>query len=452
MSGENVLVELLELARRARRAASVRELEFMVVNDSHALSPFRQSALWFPSGVACLSGVVQVEANAPYAQWLAGVFEHLAAQQGSSPRPVSEADVPETLRGQWQEWLPSHALWIAGPAPGASSATSGAGFALLLARDFPWSEHETHLLAEWIDIWSHAWRALQPPQAGWLRRTALGWFRKRDTGPWWRTRRAAAGLVATAVLLCPVRLNVLAQGELVPDRPAVVRAPLDGVIDVVHVEPNQNVTKGQPLFDFDEALIRTRLEVARQGLATAEAEYRQTVQQALTNEESKTQLATLRGKIEEKRSEAVFIEEQSGRARVTAPRDGIVLFEDPSEWTGRPVTLGERVMRIASPGEVEVEAWIPVADAIPVDAGASVYLYLNASPIDPVEATLRYIAHDASQRPDGSYAYRLRARLSAPTEHRVGLKGTAKLQGQWVVFAYRMFRRPLASLRATLGW
>jgi hypothetical protein len=39
----------------------------------------------------------------------------------------------------------------------------------------------------------------------------------------------------------------------------------------------------------------------------------------------------------------------------------------------------------------------------------------------------------------------------APTEHRVGLKGTAKLQGEQVSLLYWMMRRPLATVRGALG-
>ncbi len=53
--------------------------------------------------------------------------------------------------------------------------------------------------------------------------------------------------------------------------------------------------------------------------------------------------------------------------------------------------------------------------------------------------------------PDGQYAYRVRATLEGETAHRVGLKGTAKLQGDWVPLAYWMLRRPLAALRGLAG-
>ena len=92
-----------------------------------------------------------------------------------------------------------------------------------------------------------------------------------------------------------------------------------------------------------------------------------------------------------------------------------------------------------------------MADAVRLEVGDEVNLYLSASPLSPVTATLRYMAHEAVQRPDGAYAYRVRAALSAKTAHRVGLKGTAKLQAGWVPLAYWMFRRPWATVRAYLG-
>ena len=137
---------------------------------------------------------------------------------------------------------------------------------------------------------------------------------------------------------------------------------------------------------------------------------------------------------------------------VLAPQDGVVLFDDPSEWIGRPVSVGERILRLTATTDTEVEVWLALADAIVLEPGANVNLYLNSSPLSPVAARMRYMAHDAVLRPDGGYAYRVRASLVNPTMHRVGLKGTAKLQGGWVPLVYWVLRRPLASVRSTLGY
>lgn len=449
----NPLGTLLELGRRVRHAATLHELEFMVVNDSHDLLPYRQAALWSAaSGLVCLSGVVQIEANAPYALWLNKVCRHLAiAQPGAAA--VDASDLPDELGAEWNDWLPAHALWLPFHPPHVSKTDDqeppGIAGGVLLVRDVAWAEHEMALMAEWIDTWRHGWQArLQPAAFGWLRPRVETGQPKR----WWQRWPVRIALAALLIGCIPVRLSVLAPGELVPAKPAVIRAPLEGVLATFHVQPNQLVQAGDPLFGFDEILIRSQLDVARQALATAETEYRQTLQQALLDARSKAQLASLSGKIKEKRTEVDYLSDQLARAQVTAPIDGIALMDDPSEWIGRPVSIGERIMRVAAVDDVEVEAWVPMADAIPLAEQASVSLYLNASPLQPVQAELRYLAHDASERPDGTYAYRMRARLLEATGHRVGLKGTAKLRGRWVALAYWVTRRPLASIRSTLGW
>lgn len=447
------LAALLDLSRRARLAGSPQELGFLLANDSHALTPYRQSALWLAdTGLHTLSGLVQIDANAPYALWLTQLCRHLASQPDHT-RALGADDVPPELARDWAEWWPAHALWLAMPAAAHAPGTA-AQAGLLLVRDAPWTAQEPGLLREWADIWWHSFAALRRPRLSpWQRlkhaaRAQLGW---QPTRRWWRQSVLRWGALLLAVLLFPLHLTVLAPGELVPAHPVLIRAPLDGVIDVFHVQPNQSVRKDQPLFGFDEALIQSQLDVAAQTLLTAETDYRQTSQQALSDARVKPQLALLTGKIEEKRAEMDFLREQRGRARVLAPQDGVALFDDPTEWIGRPVAVGERIMRIAAPHDVEVEAWLPLADAIALGDGASVRLYLNASPLFAVDARLRYMAHDAVQRPDGSYAYRVRAVLEGPTDNRVGLKGTAKLQGDWVPLIYWVLRRPLATLRSTLG-
>jgi hypothetical protein len=130
----------------------------------------------------------------------------------------------------------------------------------------------------------------------------------------------------------------------------------------------------------------------------------------------------------------------------------VVLFDDPSEWIGKPVVAGEKIMVVTTEGDAEIEAWLPVGDAITLPTDTSVTLYLNASPLSPVGGQLRYVGHEAIQRPDGSYAYRLRAKL-VPGEHapRVGLRGTAKVSGQYVPLVYWVLRKPLGSIRQLLG-
>jgi hypothetical protein len=110
-------------------------------------------------------------------------------------------------------------------------------------------------------------------------------------------------------------------------------------------------------------------------------------------------------------------------------------------------------MLIARDTEVELEAWLAPDDLIPLARGAPVRLYLNSDPLNAVAAQLRYIAYEAVQRPDGSFAYRVRAAMEeGGSPLRIGQRGTAKLSGESVSLGYWLLRKPLAALRATLGW
>lgn len=448
---------LLNLAKLARKSDSAREAGFLLVNETLSLAAYRQSALWLKSaGLYALSGVVQLEANVPYTQWVSAVFEYWQsewlAKQTATPNDVVDTrpcrhftalDLPESLRATWSDWWPAHACWV--------QFETGA---VVFVRDEPWQETEQTCLLEWVEIWAHEFERCDQPQFKSIVQRLKLWrthFFQNKEQVWWRRPVSLAIGFALLLLIFPVRLTVLAPAELTPLNPVVIRAPLDGVIDVFHVQPNQHVKKDQQLFGFDEVLTQSRLEVALQALATAKAEYRQTVHLAMSDARAKNQLFMLNGKIEEKTAEVDFLNAQLDRTRVLAPQDGVVLMDEPSEWIGRPITVGERILRIATPGDAEVEAWLALSDAIRLEAGSEVTLYLNASPLSAVNAKIRYIAHDAVQRPDGQYAYRVRAQLTEKTDYRVGSKGTAKLHGDWVPLSYWVFRRPLASVRAYLG-
>ena len=87
------------------------------------------------------------------------------------------------------------------------------------------------------------------------------------TVPYWEESRTVL-TVAVAVLVfgamwIPVRQSVLAPAEIVPLEPTVVRAPLDGVVERIVVQPNQDVAAGEVLLTLDPTQIRNRLDVAR---------------------------------------------------------------------------------------------------------------------------------------------------------------------------------------------
>lgn len=426
------LADLLDVEGRILRAADAAEAAFVAVNDARALAPYRQAVLWRRlKGVEAVSGLAMPERNAPFLLWLEPVCRHLAAR--TEPSAVTAADLPAPLAGQWAEWLPPYALWL----------PLGDGAALLYAADQPWETGDSALLARLAEAVTASLARFDRPSA---LRAALD--RLSASRRW---QLAALGLVALCFF--PVTGSVLAPADMVPAHPLVVRAPLDGVVDRLHVRPNQAVAEGGALFDLDSTQLSGRIDVARQQWATAEAEYRQAAQAQVFDAKAKAQVAILAGRADEKAAEVKWLESQLERIRVKSPGAGIAVLDDPSEWIGRPVAVGERVMMVADETDTEVEAWTSVADVGEVRPGARLTLFLNARPLSPVRAMVRSVAYEPSARPDSTLAHRVRAVLEDGHERpRLGLKGTARIDGDTVPLVWWLFRKPLAAIRQFVGF
>lgn len=420
----------LEIESQILAAKRPLETAFASVNLAHTLVAYRQAVLWSDTeGIVALSGAAAVESGAPYVLWLERVFRHLK-DKAVSPSPLTAGDLPPALAEQWGEWLPVNALVL-----------SNEDEILLFARDEPFDEGDGQRLHRLATLAHLSRRALTPRSNLSSRFKAL------------KAKKIRIGAAALLILAAfPVTGSVLAPAEAVPAHPIMVRAPLDGVVDRIRVKPNEMVTEGQPLFDLDATMLSGRLEVARQQQATAEAEYRQAAQAMVFDPKAKAQIAILAGKTEEKAAEARLLESQLARIGVKSPKAGIAVFDDASDWIGKPVVVGEKVMVVTDETDTEVEAWASAADVGEVRPGGRLTLFLNTDPLSPVHAVVRTVAYESAARPDASIAHRVRATLAdGEAKPRLGLKGTARIDGDTVPLVWWLFRRPLATIRQFVG-
>lgn len=440
------MVTLMELSRQARALGQGKELDYLVVNATHRLAPYRQAILWRDDDQpVALSGLVSPDPNAPMIRWLIALHRDVLSTTAAGPVDIQALAADD--QSAWQEYLAPFALWL----PDTDGDRAGLG--LLLVREMAWTEAESVLIQEWWQVWVHAYQALH---GGGQARPRFSLARVRRwllpaERPWWKTRLAWIVAALLALMLFPVRMTVIAPGQLVPVDPLWVRSPIEGVVADVLVSPTETVQAGDPLFRFDNNVLESRVGVARRALSTATAQYEQLTQRALNDDEFGADLIEAAGAVEQKRAELAFLESRLNDATVRAARGGVALFDSASAWVGQPVTVGERIMRIVDPKQSEIEAWLPVADAVNLEAGAPVNLYLRSTPLSPVSGSVRYVAYDATERPSGNVAYRVRARIDGDNTYRVGLKGTTRLSGGWTTLGYWILRRPIATLRTRLG-
>lgn len=469
---------LAELGERLRRAHAPAEIGFVLANETWRLLPYRQGIVWRSRGngrdaasrLMTVSGLATLADETPNTIWLKKMGRWLARGGGTSasavvsgtsggggaaagasaaPRPATAEstriltihDLPPALARDWGEF--GAAAWLVVPILATDGERLGlAAFAL----DSEPTDQAIERVQRLALVAGHAWSAL--PGA-----------RPRRIPDRWRGPLMALAIVAVAlVLLVPVRMSVLAPAEVIAWDAMAISAPMDGVIVSFSVSPNEAVRRDAPLFRLDDTTLKARRDVAQRQLQVARADALAVAQKAFASDASRADLAALQGRVAERQAELEGLEAQLGRTEVRAPADGVVVFADVNDWQGRPVSTGERVALLADPAETGVLIWLPAADALDIEPGAELRLFLQTAPLEPLSARLVQTSYQAVLSPDGIASYRLRARFvvedsaRATRLARIGLRGTAKLYGDRAPLGYYLFRRPLASLRQWTGW
>ena len=105
------VLKLLELGRRARHAENGLALQFILVNQTHELTPYLLAALWIEDeGIVMQSGVTEIERNSPFILWLSQLGKRLSKEKNITriePSTLNKEDMRE-----WESSLPAEAIWI----------------------------------------------------------------------------------------------------------------------------------------------------------------------------------------------------------------------------------------------------------------------------------------------------------------------------------------------------
>jgi hypothetical protein len=419
------------------------ELGFVIANETWHLLPYRQASVFLLDSLGrialqTVSGLVTVQEDTPFSLWLGRVCRLASTDfSGAEPQRLAAAMIAPDLGESWHEWWPPHAVFV--PLTGRGNRRIGV---VMLVRDKAWTDDDMAMLTLMAETWSHCAQALLRPQKEWQNRLRELWQHKRRIQVLW---------AVAALALFPVRLSALAPAEIIPLQARVLAAPMDGVVKAFHVAPNSAVKAGAPVFSLDDTTLRNRREVAKESLAVARADALAAQQKSFDSLQSKSELGTLRGRVLEKEAELAFLDENLSRIDITAAHDGVVVFGNQNDWIGKPVVTGERIAQLAQPDDLGVLMWLPVGDAINLEQGAGMRVYLQVSPLSALSAELVQTSYQATLSPDGIASYRIRGKLAPGSDARIGLRGVAKVYGGWRPLSYWIMRRPLGALRQWLG-
>ena len=428
---------LLELESMARRAESEKALQFLVVNESRRLLNYRQAFLFSTEGedsyrVEAASSLSVVDKDAPMITWLESF---VVRQSDLSETTPLNPEFSEEDKKRFDEYSFKHVVWC--PLKLSDGLLIGG---LWLARETPWQPNELILIERLCETYAHAWAAL----AG----------KKRFSGMSDRRKKIVIGVLVTLLVisLLPIRLSTIAPAEIVPLDLLIVSAPMDGVIREILVPPNTTVNSGDVLFRYEDTNLRNSYEIALQSLNVTSARLRQASQGAFVDDASRGQVALLQAELSLKETELAYARELLTQVDVTAEQDGLLVYSEESDWVGKPVVVGERVMEIVDPERVQFRINLPVDDAIVLKEGNEVDVFLHANPLNSIDATITGTSYNAYLTPENILAYRIDAAfIETPEEARIGLQGSARVYGEKVTVFFYVFRRPISALRQFFG-
>lgn len=437
------LTVLMQLEAEARKAQTDKALQFLIVNETRQLLPYRQAFLFSSQGdprsrcrIEAAASLAVIDRNAPLIRWVEAALD--AMREKDLPDALQRLDSSKCRPGlaeDWREFSLPYVLWC--PLLRPDGAFLGG---LWLARETGWRDDELTLMKRLCDAYAHAWGMF----AG-----------KRRLASKWRSKRIGWSLVvvASAAMFLPVRLSTLAPIEIVATDPIVVSAPLDGVIAEIMVPPNRPVSEGDLLLTFEDTSFRNDYEVAEKALAVSLAEFRKAAQGAFQDTKSKAEVALLKARVELSKAERDYARDRLNRVQVRAQGAGLLLYSDEADWIGRPVVVGERLMEIADPKRTELRIDLAVDDSIVFSEGAEVKVFLDVDPLHALQATVTHASYKAEVLPGDLLAYRVHADLKASASPvRIGLQGTAKIYSEPVSLFFYLFRRPIGAIRQFIGF
>lgn len=437
-----IINTLLNLEHSVLRADSLREAGYVIVNQTKQLAGYTQAALLRGEGsheyrVYSLSNLGDVDRTSPFSFWIERLAKEIRCEdKAAETHQITKNDVSYDLAEDWSSYSSTYILWVP-----LFAGWRGQQGVLVIAREEAFGEQEIKNLSHISKIYGFA-LAADPHQYWWSRL-------KRSVSA--RIKKIA--LVLLLLSLFPVRLTVMAPAEIGAKSAFVVSAPFDGVVSKVEVFPNQEISVGDLLVQLEGEDYQATQNVRKQAVQVAEANLHRAVQAGFEDAESRSEVASLKAELDLKKMELVQAELKNKNTSILAERSGVAVIEDPIAWQGRPVKVGERILQIANPEEVEVLAFVSVKDAIALEPGRNVRVFLDTAPLSPIHATIKYSAYEPVRTEEDVPAYRIVAEINKGEIYpRIGLRGTAKVEGDYVSLMYYLFRRPITALRQWVGW
>ncbi|NGX43160.1 MAG: hypothetical protein K940chlam7_01451 [Chlamydiae bacterium] len=444
-SQEKVIIQLLlamyRLLVQAVRKKKPQEVHFLMLNETIQVSQYDRATLWSEEDgkpkFLGVSGQTDVDKTSDlYKSWI-DIAENITEKEEIHRIELSDLS-PGKGEESWKNIEKSHPLkamlWI----PIFVEEKLYGGLLLERWHDRPWVDKELELLEQ-----------LSKGYGATLEKYTTSALKKVVKSP---RLKVVLGVLILLLLFVRVPLRIVAPCEVVPQNPILVTAPLNGIISETKVDPGQFVEKERILFEYDKNIPQQELKMAMQQVEIAESELKRAIVLGLSDEEARSRTGILSLELEKAEINLGLAKYRASQLTVRSPEAGYVQIDDPDDWRGKPVVIGERVMVISRQDQTKIRIWIPENDNIPLNTEEPIKIFLNIRPESSYLAQLLFINDYSTvdERQVVSFAAEADWK-NGPEGVKLGLKGTAILYGDSVSLAYYVLRKPWATARNLFG-
>lgn len=432
---------LLAIEGEALEAKDILSLRHIAVNRPRDLLKFGHIIWVHRNGqslrLEAISSQSQIDKTTPFAQWMSS---ELTARLRQKELDVDSAWQFNNTESEDSLTYPfSHAYF----APFSPDSKSGG---LLFTRDTEFKENELPQIKRLAQIFGVTSAAL-----GRKKRARMS-VKKRNY--------VYANLVTLGLLsFIPVPMTTLAPAEIVADTPYIITAPMDGVVEQILIPPNTVVSQKTALIRLVDTTYKNEYILAEQEQFVADAKLRQASLTSFIDTTAKREIAVAKAEKMMAGARQNYARDRLSKTLIHAPKDGLAIYSDPTDWAGRPVSTGEAIIKIADPSRVLLRIDVPLAIGETLERGARVRMFMDSDPLTPLDAELMSASFQAQLMPDGHMAYEAYARLDVSTQTensegelpRIGTRGVAKIYGETAPLGFWLLRRPITIARQFLG-
>ena len=436
------IARLISLEKKTREAKSKDELNFLVVNETREIIDYTTSFLLLKSAtdkfhINAISDIASIDRTAPLVTFVESIINHKTKINLKEIESIDLEQFSKKIKKQKPKNIPQYLLCI----PIFSPQRGLQGY-LLLARNKNFNENENELVQHLSRTYGHAYNTFL------TNFSIKNFFKKNFTGK----KRWITISVIILIFLFPVRMTSTAPVEVVAKNPFLITSPFDGVVKKIIANNNDQTKPGDLLVLLEDIDLSNEFNLAKQSLQVAEKELLRTRQSSFTDNEQKSRLAELVAQVDLKRVELKSAERKLKNSKIYSEKKGVVIVDRKSDWQGKPVAVGEKILTIADPSNIEFLIWLPVKDSIVINQDANTNIFLDINPMSSYKGNIIRSTYEPELSPEEVLSYKLISSFKGNRDTpRIGLRGTAKVYGNRTILFYYLFRKPITFIRQLIG-